>query len=298
MDVHLLSAIIGAAATVGVLAVTLLTKNIVETRVLSSKLETEHNFEQRKKIKEVLSKYKVQLLDACEDLSHRMNNFADNSGGEKMQMNKRYVEEKYYFHSFAYRILTVYGWIKKIQNEMFYLDTTLASKNDLDFIKFLKLFPRAFCNLSVVDARQSDFKEQDSFTRNKFELLPDCIITETGVKSYSEFIKNLPAIESELIALFQFLDGVTSDEKRLRWHRLRLLQVVLAVFLNNYGYSFQRTSKKQMEKVISKPSVTPYLKNYRRFFKKYELDGNQEVREFLEISRKYYPAQAESAKAE
>ena len=73
----ILPVIISAITTVVVFFLTLLTKNYVDTKILRSKLDTEHKFDQRKKIKEVLAKNKVHLLTACEDFNHRMWNFSN-----------------------------------------------------------------------------------------------------------------------------------------------------------------------------------------------------------------------------
>jgi hypothetical protein len=283
LDTNITAAVLGGISGLLLSAGTLITKRYVETSVYSSKLETEHNFEQRKKVKEVLSKYKVQLLNACEDLSHRLNNFDSNVNFKEMKMAGEYDKESYYFHSFTYRILNVFGWIKKIEHEMIFLDTTLASSKDLDFIKFLRLFPRAFCNLSVVAAHKSNYNEQDSFARNKFETLSDCVIAKNGIKSYSDFVNDLPDIQKELKFLFQFLDGIDPKEERVRWDRLKLLHALLIVFLNNYGYDFQRTNNEKIRKMLCKPHPSKYIKNYPRFFRKYLLDENIEVRQFLEL---------------
>jgi len=64
--------IISAVTTVVVFFLTLLSKNYIDTKILRSKLDTEHKFSQQKQIKEVLAKYKVHLLTACEDFNHRM----------------------------------------------------------------------------------------------------------------------------------------------------------------------------------------------------------------------------------
>jgi hypothetical protein len=297
LDASVPASLVGAIAILLVAITTLLTKKVVETKVLSSKLETEHNFEQRKQIMEVLSKYKVQLLNACEDLSHRLNNFDGNKNYDDMEIDGKYDKESYYFHSFVYRIICVFAWIKKIDKEMIYLDTTLASSKDLDFIKFLRLFPRVFCNLSVVGARESKSKNDDSFTRNKFELLADCILLENGIVSYASFTNNLPNLQSDLHFLFRFLDGVSPEEKRRRWHRLKLLHGLLIVFLNCYGYDFQKTDAEKTKKMLTRPFPSKYTTNYARFFKKYHLEECPEVQALLTLVTEFHPATEDSGSA-
>jgi hypothetical protein len=288
LESNVTAAIVGGISGIIGAIISLVTKRFIETSILSSKLKTEHNFEQRKKIMEVLSKYKVQLLNACEDLGHRLNNFDGNKNYKDMKKGGNYKKPEYYFHSFAYRIICVFGWIRKIENEMIFLDTTLASSRDLDFLKFLRLFPRVFCNISVVEAKETKDKREDSFTRHTFEVLSASILTDTGVKSYTEFVNDLPDLQAELGFLFEFLDGITPREDRRRWHRLKLLHALLIVFLNTYGYDFQKSDNEKIRKMLCRPFPSLYTKNYPRFFRKYHLDTCLEVQQFLTLAGEFH----------
>jgi hypothetical protein len=279
-------ALISAGVSVLTFLITNWLKNYFENKLLQRNLETEHTFDQRKKIKEVLAKYKVHLLTACEDLNHRCWNFANTHHENWIDIKGDYKKEHYYFHSFAYRILVVFAWIKKIQKEMIYLDTTIASKEDLEFIKFLRIFPQIFCDLTFLEGKEADGNYAvDHFFRNNFELLPDSIITDTGVKSYSKFIEELPTNQIELAQLYKFLDGVSPTENRKRWDRLHLLNLTLIIFLNNYGYDFQQTNETKLKQALTKPKTSAFLKNYFVFLTEYHLNENKEIKKLEKLSK-------------
>jgi hypothetical protein len=240
-------------------------------------------------IKEVLAKYKIHLLTACEDLNHRMKNFSRNYKKEWMVMNGKYSQESYYFHSFAYRILSVFAWIDKIQKEMIFLDTTISTKEDLEFIKFLKVFPQIFCDFELIEGRDANGDiAYDHFFRNNFGHLPNSIITDQGqVMSYSEFLKDLSNSEKNLKSLYEFLDGISPEENRKRWDRIYFLNLTLIIFLNHYGYDFQMTNEKKIEAALSKPKVSDYLEEYFYLFKKFKLHKNPQVKKFKKVAQKF-----------
>jgi hypothetical protein len=254
-------------------------KNIFENKLLQRNLETEHKFSQQKQIKEVLAKNKVHLLTACEDLNHRMWNLSNTYKEDWLNVKGDYQNDRWhYFHSFTYRILAVYGWIKKIQKEMIFLDTTIATKNDLEFIKFLRIFPQIFCDLTFLEGKDVTGRKQvDHFFKNIFGAFPDCLIKDDGIKSFTEYSSDLNSYKTQLQSLYSFLDGVNPEENRKRWDRLHLLNLTLIIFLNNYGYDFQQTDETKMKAAMSKPKVSAYLKNYLVLLKEYKLDENKEV---------------------
>ena len=221
-------------------------KNYFENKLLQRNLETEHKFEQQKKIKEAIAKYKVHLLTACEDVNHRFWNLSSNHHRDWIKINGDYGREHYYFHSTVYKLLCLYAWVGKIKKEMIYLDTTIASKEDLEFIKFLKFFPNVMCDLTFIVGKDADGDYAvDHFFRTNFELLPDYISDKEGPKSYADYKINIPNLQKDLQTIYQYIDGVSPNEDRMRWDRLHLLHLTTIIFLNNYGYDFQQTDEKK-----------------------------------------------------
>lgn len=264
-------------------------KNYFENKLLQRNLETEHKFEQRKKIKEAIAKYKIHLLTACEDVNHRFWNLSSNHHKDWIKVDGEYGIEHYYFHSTVYKLLSLYAWVGKIKKEMIFLDTTIASKEDLEFVKFLKFFPNVMCDLTFLVGKDADGEYAvDHFFRVAFELFPDCISDNVGIKSFADYKASIPNLQTDLHPLYIYLDGVSPNEKRMRWDRLHLLHLTTIIFLNNYGYDFQQTDDKKLEEVLTKPKVSNYLKNYFSFLKEYKLDNNKEVKRLENIARKHY----------
>lgn len=278
--------IISAVTTVVVFFLTLLTKNYVDTKILRSKLDAEHKFDQRKKIKEVLARHKVHLLTACEDFNHRMWNFANKHQEEWLHVEGDFYNKHYYFHSFVYRHLAIFAWTKKIQKEMIYLDTTIADKEDLEFVKFLNIFPRMFCDLTFLEGLNADGnKTDDHFFRNEFDLLADNLISNAGVKSFSEYMDELNIIGPKINRLFLFFDSVSPNEDRKRWDRLHFFHLTVLMFLNNYGYDFQITNDKKLKKVLTNPKKSKHLDNYFNFLNEYHLTDNKPIKNLKKLAK-------------
>lgn len=281
-----LPVIISAVTTVVVFFLTLLTKNYIDTKILRSKLDAEHKFDQRKKIKEVLARHKVHLLTACEDFNHRMWNFANKHQEEWLHVEGEFYNKDYYFHSFVYRHLAIFAWTKKIQKEMIYLDTTIADKGDLEFVKFLNIFPRMFCDLTFLEGLNADGnKTDDHFFRNEFDLLADNLISNASVKSFSEYMDELRTIGPKINRLFQFFDGLSPNEERKRWDRLHIFHLTVLLFLNNYGYDFQITNDEKLKKVLTNPKKSKHLDNYFNFLNEYHLTDNKPIKNLKKLAK-------------
>ncbi|MDR1679119.1 MAG: hypothetical protein LBR81_05005 [Prevotellaceae bacterium] len=263
-------------------------KNYFENNLLKRKLETEHKFDQQKKIKEVLSKYKIHLLTSCEEFNNRMWNFYSNYSENWHCISEKdndYSQPHYYFHSFVYRFLAVLAWIKKIQKDMIFIDTTLASKKDLEFIKFLRVIPLIFCDLHFVEGENADGTHAtDHFFRDKLNLFPDEIINENGIKSYSEYIENLDKLQLPLKDLYDWFNGISPIEDRKRWDRLYFMHLIVMVFLNNYGYDFQETNKDKLKEILNNPSKQVNMIGFFELLNEYKLNENKKVKMLRKIS--------------
>ncbi len=207
-------------------------KVYIENYGQNLKINAQHVFEERKKIKAEISKYKTHLLNTCEDVNHRFLNLREHYSHSWLKLDRNYKDkEKYYFHSTIYRFLCLYFWIKKAQKEIFYLDTTIASKEDLEFITFLKIFPNIMCDLDYIIGPSADQNsEDDHFFRNIFESFPDFILDNGTPKSFEKYIEDLPNLKISLEKLYIYFDGITPTENRLRWDRIHFLHLTIILF--------------------------------------------------------------------
>jgi len=249
------------------------------------KLESDHKYNEQKKIKEILAKNKIQLLNACESLNHRLWNYAENytknwhSFETSANLNK-----SYYIFSFGYRLICVFAWIRKIEKDMIYLDTTIASKEDLEFIKFLRLLPQLLCDTKLFSGQEYDSDSpEDHFFRNRFEQMVELFIDkDDDVISYSKFEKEYNKYLG-VFPVFEFLNGISPDEERLRWDRLQVLHIAILTFLNSYGYDFQYTSDDKLKIILRKPRLNRLIPNYETILLDFKLNDHKEVKNVLSV---------------
>ncbi|OTG99118.1 hypothetical protein [Acinetobacter sp. ANC 4973] len=278
-------ALISVFVTVSTFFLTSYFKNLFENSLHARKLNTQHRLEEQKKIKEEISKYKIHLLTLCEDLDHRFLNLEKNHSENWIMVNSIFNEkENYYFHSTIYRFLCLYFWIKKAQKNMIFLDTTIASKKDLEFIIFLKIFPNIMCDLDfILGPTANPNSEGDHFFKNIFEAFPDCILDNDMPKSFEKYNEDLQNLQENLKKLYIYFDGISPTESRNRWDRIHFLHLTVILFLNNYGYDFQKTNKEQLLEILRHPKRSIYLENYLNYLKKYKLHNNKEVKKLIKL---------------
>lgn len=279
------AAVVAAVTSLLTLLLTLLTKNIIEKKLLIFKLNTEHKFEQRKSIKNVLASNKTHLLNACENLNHRLLNFAKKDNYKWLHVNGDYATRNYYFHSFCYRILAVNAWMYKIQGELIHLDTTIASKEDLEFIKFMRFYRRIFSDTAFFKGFPHDVESQtDHIFRNNIDELHQCIAEEGGVLSYNKYLEKIADLcKDQLYDFYRLLDGVNADENRLRWNWFQILKMLNLAFLNAYGYDYQKTSDEQMKLASNSPIRSKLYANFINLLKEHKLSEQKQVKRLIKL---------------
>ncbi len=205
-------------------------------------------------------------------------------------MSRDYANEKnYYFTSFVYRLAAVYAWIRKINDDMVYLDTTIASREDLYFIKFLKLFSEVMCDVILFDGFEYDSSYQtDHVFRNNLDAMAAAMMVNGRVCTFSEFQNNLQGYMANLEGACEFIDGMSPEEKRYRWDRIQILHLVLISFLNAFGYDFQETGRKKISTLLNSPRSSRFLANFIRMLERDKLADQKSVKAVLKrINKKH-----------
>ncbi|HMI79365.1 MAG TPA: hypothetical protein VK484_11260 [Ferruginibacter sp.] len=283
-----IAAVVAAITSLTTLLLTLLTKNFIEKKLLVFKLNTEHKFEQRKQIKNVLATNKSHLLNACENLSHRLWNFAKPEHYKWLEVNGDYGNPHYYFHSFTYRILAVNAWMYKIQNELIHLDTTIASKEDLEFIKFIRFYGRIFSDTAFFKGFPYDYSNQtDHIFKNNIDELHQCITKGSEILSFNEYLQKISTLcQDKLFVFYRFLDGVNDQENRLRWQWFQIFKILNLAFLNAYGYDYQQTSDDKMKIAINSPMRSKLYDNFIFLLTEHKLQKQKEVKRLMKLLKK------------
>jgi hypothetical protein len=276
-DPKVLTVLISSVTSI---ATVFLLKPFVDKRFHVFKLKKDYEHEQRKNLKNTVAKYKIHFLNACESMNHRLWNYSSNWKRRWLHVDGQYDKEsKHYFSSFIYRTLSVYAWIKIIEKNLVYIDTTVATKEDLSFLKYMKLFPLIFCDLVLFhDLPYNPDIAKDHFFRNLFDGMASCLIKDDGVISFEEF----KATEMEkYFHICGFFDGINPEEERLRWDRLHLFHITLILFLNSFGYDFQYTPKTALKELMASQRESRILKCFPTVLYRLKLEKQKEVRSFL-----------------
>jgi hypothetical protein len=264
LDPSVLAAIVAAATSLFIFLLTQIYQPFWEKYFHKYKLEQEYIYEQRKNIKNTLARNKIQLINSCESLDHRIWNLAVN-----YQQGWQNNERGYYCISFVYRFLSVCAWIKKTNDEMLYLDSTIATKKDLEFIKFLRLFPQILCDVELFHGFEYDANEQkDHFFSNNLDLYTQTIMNNNSVYTFTEYLNHFDELHPKIEETCKYFKGISPDEDRLRWDRLQLLGITIMAFLNSFGYDFQKSPEDKFKEIINKPRENKLITNYKTLITK------------------------------
>ena len=116
------AAIIAALTALLTTMLSFVTKSWIEKRIHLNKLESEYRYEQQKNLKAILSKNKMRLLNAGESLNHRLWNNIENHSENWLSSRGNY------YYSFVYRFVSFFAYIRQIEKELIYIDSTFAGK--------------------------------------------------------------------------------------------------------------------------------------------------------------------------
>ncbi|MBO2659712.1 hypothetical protein [Shewanella algae] len=283
-DPKIIAAVVSGSVTLSVLILKGLTKPFWEKHFHHFKIRTEHRYEQKKKIKEAISKYKVPLIDAAESLNHRLWNFSGNCSKDWLTFKpKEKIKDKYYLQSFCYRYLVFFAWCRKIEKELVYLDSTLSDKDDLYFVKYLKTMQNIFCDVSLFDGRNYDSEHAvDHFFKDQLLSMADSLITESGVVSFSEFQTwNI----SKYKKVSDYFSTISKNQDCNKWFALHGFHFVLMAFLSKYGYDYQKTSKCKLEQLRDNTPQNLVANNLFELVRKSHLDKCKNMKVTMKVLR-------------
>jgi hypothetical protein len=223
-------------------------------------------------------------------LNHRFYNFTNNHGEKwhHVELSEKFDPvNNYYYTSFVYRILEVLSWTRKIESELIYLDSTIATKEDLIFIKYLRLFSFIFCDLDSIakDFEVDKFYSKDHFFRNNFDEMSEAILKDGALITYENFTSNFKNYEARIKVLCDFINGVCDDENRLRWDRLQLFHYAIIGFLNKFGYDYQKWNKEKIKEVFERIRKNKFLENFKSLVERLRLENEKQINRVIKYAR-------------
>ena len=225
---------------------------LFEKRALRDKLTLEHEFEERKKLQQLIGRYHGRLLESATRLSHRFENILENEEKGWLSVDGDYTEptKNYYYSSTVYRVAKVLTLATLLDSEAIYIDNRFAKQGELSFLKFTKAFLWVMTDVKLFDGLPYDtYFQLDHFFRDKLAVVCNSFVDEARVVSIEDFHqkladkKNLESIHS----LLSFIDGISPSENRLRWDRLLSFHLLLMEFNWNFGYDMQKPVQTDFE---------------------------------------------------
>jgi hypothetical protein len=247
----------------------------LERRALRNRLATEYEYEQRKNLRELIGKYQGRMLEAAETLNHRLWNLYENQGRGWLDAHGKYTNCGYYLPSFVYRFLNFYALTRRFESEAILIDSCIAEKKDLDFVKFVKAFHWAICDVALfANTNYDDKYAVDHFFRDRIrEICDSCMEGERFLRH--EQLRSVLLNTPEFVVVFQFFDGLKKDEPRLRWDRLVTVHLLLLAFINSFGYDMQKSTPQQFSDVALQANNPQILRNYVAWLPKLGLQRNK-----------------------
>ena len=283
MDEKVITAIIAAVTSIITILLTSIFKPKIEKRLHRNKIEIEHELEQKKKIKEVLSKYKVHVISSADSLNSRLNNLTKKVTKKEHYANGNFKDkDNYYFQSMIYRILNLFAWMKIVEDNLIYLDTTIATKKDLDFIKYMRAIRRSLQSGRLVQGLQVDPEtSRDLIYRDTLDEMCLWLIQNDKIISFPEFKAQINDNLHHYNKLCELIDGVNPEENRRRWDRLYLLQIIIMSFINAYGYDFQYSKPEIFDRQIERAKKYDIFPNAILMLKEYKLEEEENIKALI-----------------
>ena len=240
-----------------------------ELRFADAALRLQHRHEERKKLRELQSRYMGRVLESALDWDRRMSQIYEGAyrwldPPDDQRLDRR----QYYYHSVIFRFLQLTAIARRFEAEAFYIDAEIAQRYDFDLLRYVKAFLWAsiYAELTPDDAMPG----ADHFRSDAFRPLLDLAYSSPTSKDGVAILPETRSRDGELIfdlercttllrrgeeidrkdeidELLAFFDGVRPDDydsvrnrHRRRWDRLVTLHLFVLAFIDACGYVWQR----------------------------------------------------------
>ncbi|MGG0849115.1 hypothetical protein [Peribacillus simplex] len=282
-DARLQAAIIAAVVTVLTLLIGTPIKHILEKKMIKHKLNLEYEYEQKKKLHDLIGEYHGRLLDSSVHLSYRIFNLYENKS--KGWLSTGPSTSFYYFSSTIYRFIHLLALIRMFESKAIYIDSRIATKKDFNFIKFLKAINWTCIDVKLYEGLQYNnlANPTDHFFNDELKILCDDMIKDNELMSFEEFQKVIKKKNNKYTPVLTFF--LDLDDSKLRWDRVVCLHLFLMAFINTFGYDMQKSKKQHFERALSEVKNVVILKNLDGWFPKLGLDNQKDIKIIKRILR-------------
>lgn len=267
-------ALITIVLNIGITIVATPLRYAIDKRALRHKLSTEYEYEQRKKLRDLIGRYQGRVLEAATDLNYRIWNLYKNESAGWLQ------EGGYYLTSTVCRFLAFFAVVRQFEREAVFVDSRIAEKQDLDFVKYLKALVWAVTDVDLFNGLNYDTScATDHFFRDDLRVACDlCCADGNQLIRLDELASRVEQGDHhEFDWVARFFEDLNSAEDRFRWDRLVALDLVLMAFINAFGYKMQRSDLAKFVEAARHVRHRKVLSNIVEWLPKLGLDTNREV---------------------
>lgn len=256
----------------------IIAKIIYERYTLNYRLKIEYTFEQKKKLKEEIAKNKTALLNATEELNHRLWNFSQHISTKRYNVSKNdwFQSEQYYINSFIYRFLKVLDLTIKTEEDTISIDSTIGSKiadeNDIIFLKYIKTFKDIFTDKDLITGLPAQTKTTHFYKNNLFGYA-SYIKTNETVISFEKFEVVLKNNYLELEKVITYFTEIQNNNNDCSLNVLKCYHLLAINFLNKFGHDYQVTKEDKIKDITDKYKNEINIKTeFEEFIKKSKLE--------------------------
>lgn len=236
-------------------------------------LKAEYEHEQRKRLRELIGRYHGRVYRAALSFDHRMQNLYANHDKGWLDHGHHYKKPGYYLLTTVYRFLALCTLSRKFEDEAIFLDARIAEPADFVFLCYLEALPRVMTDVGLFGQLTYDISySRDHFFADNLRGHADLCWTDTSFVSLDQF-QALILSNRGLDGVFEYFDGLTPEEPRLRWDRLIAFHLLVATFLATFGYPHQQPSVARVQDIIGKAKHPQVLLNLKSWLPELGLDG-------------------------
>jgi len=252
---------------------------IFERFKVIDKLQAEYEYEQKKKLKETIGRYHGRMELAARLLSNRMWNLYENKDYGWLSMNSNYDGTPYYFNSTVYRFLNVMSLVRKFEFEALYIDKRYAQRVDFCFNNYLLAFHWALTDTLLLKGIECDMgRQQNHFFADNLRRYSEIFWKEDEFVSYDVFNRELQCYMTDVAPVLNFFDAITEENNKLRWDRMVIFHVLLACFVNTFGYRKHYADKNKILFILSMLKNKGLLSNFIESLPGLGLDNDSELK--------------------
>lgn len=252
LDIKIQVVIISSITSILVFAFGWVIRIIYERNSLRYKLRKEFEFEQKKKLKEDIAKNKVPLLNAVEELNHRLWNFSQNISEDWHNIAEIdwFKIEKYYINSFVYRFLVFIHWVIKTDKDTISVDSTIADANDILFLKYVKTFKDIFTDADLILSLGYDRRhDTNHFFKNDLVGYSKWVTNNEVVLDFDDFRKKSEGNHQEIKKVVEYFTKIENKDIDKNFNVLMCTHLLTINFLNTFGHDYQKTPKEKIIKI-------------------------------------------------